>query len=116
MQQTIYNQVNSFNQAVAYEATKKFTGINARAYEKLLKRQFALASLCLEGSVKQLELTKGVKVLNNFAASQSDISRQCGEKAYKVARETIDILIETRAEFDTWAQEGLSKFIPSTLK
>jgi len=112
MQQDIYKRVNSFHQAT-YEAAKNFADINAQTCEKLLQQQFALASLCLESSVTQLELTKGVKDLNSFAANQSDVSRQCAEKAYNVAKDTIDILIETRGELDTWAKQGLSKIIPS---
>lgn len=110
MQQVIYKQLNSFNQAT-YEATKKLADINVRAYEKLLQKQFALAGLCLEGSVKQLELTKDIKDFSSFAENQSDITRQCAEKAQSVAGETIDILLAAREELDSWANEGLSNII-----
>jgi hypothetical protein len=113
MHQAIYERVNSLNQAV-YETTKKLTDINVRSYEKLLQQQFALAGLCLEGGVRQLELAKDNKDFNGLAKSQSSITRQCSEKAHSVAKETMDILVETRGELDTWAKEGLSKIISPT--
>lgn len=115
MQLGIFKQVNSFNPA-NYEAAKKFADINARAFERLVQKQFALASLCLEDSVKQLQLMKGNQDLNSFAANQSDTNRQCADKVHNVAKETIEILVETRGEFDTWVKQALSEIIPSTSK
>jgi phasin family protein len=108
MQQEFLKQLNTFHQT-AYDANRQLTDINVRAFEKLVKKQFSYASSCMERMNKQFEVAAASKLPADYLRVQGELAKECAEKTLALNKETMDILVEARGEFNAWLEKGLAQ-------
>jgi phasin family protein len=114
MQQEMFKQFNSLHQT-AYEASRQLAEINVRAYERLVKAQFAAVGSCVDRMNKQLEVVREPKELAEYLRTQGELVKDCAEKTLALNKESLDILTEARSEYNDLLEKGLAK-APGTLK
>ena len=108
MQQEVMNIINSFNQT-ALDTTKQLFAINVRTCEKLLEKQTAFTGMCLDNGEKQMGLVREFKDIPGYWTSQGEFVKEYAEKSLAAAKESVEILTDTRDELTSLFEKGVSK-------
>jgi hypothetical protein len=99
-------QWGKFSQS-ALDSLKELTAINAKLVERLSEQQFELAGLALETSLKGANLAVAAPAYKEYAAGQSALAGEYGEKVLSVVRKTTNVLAEARDQYSTWTEGRL---------
>lgn len=98
MQQSYFNFYNVFAKT-AFDAGRQLADINARNYEKLMKRQIELASDFMETSFKQF--------VSHYAAAQKEIAEEYADKAQKAQKDTVKLIAQAQDELNAYLEQQL---------
>jgi hypothetical protein len=98
MQQETFNLYNIFTKT-AFDATRQLIDINARTYEKLVKRQIGLTSDFMESGIKQ--------VVSHYMAAQKDLAQEYAEKVQTANKDTVKIVTQAQDEVNRYLEENL---------
>lgn len=98
MQQEMFNLFNVFSKT-AFDAGRQITDINARTYEKLMKRQIELSSDFIESAVKQ--------GLSHYMAAQKQLVEEYVDKAQKANKDTVNIITQAQNEVNSYLEDKL---------
>jgi phasin family protein len=101
-------QWTDINQA-AMEALKELGEINTKAMTRLTQRQMDMVSLYMEEGSKQIETLSQAKGAPDIVAAQSRWFTELNEKVMENARQTVEDLVDVKAEFTSWAEKGMEK-------
>jgi phasin family protein len=89
----------------AYNAAKALYTMNTNTVEQLFDQQIATATLCMESITSQMELMSTAKGYQAVVAGQADIANDISSKSQGIARNTLDILNESKEDVSTWVEE-----------
>ena len=88
------------------ESVKRLGEINARALERLAQHQLNVASAYLEGNMKQFQAMTEAKGVQDIMGVQSRMMSELKENLVSHAKQTVDLLMETKDEYVDWVEEG----------
>lgn len=92
----------------AYKNWQELGGINTKAVQKLTELQFELASLNVEGGLKQAALLSSIHNEKDFAESGREFVGSYTRKVLDVAKKAIDIMNGTRDELSVWVEDTMN--------
>ena len=125
MKTTDFESMNKLGKS-AYEAIKGLYAVNSNIAEQVFEQQLALTSLGVDYYISQLQLASSAKGYKEMINGQTDIVADFSSKVQGIARNTLDIINESRDEVNTWfeknvkeAEKGLkevTKVVPVTTK
>ena len=90
----------------AYEAIKEFYAVNTNIAEQVFEQQLALTSLGVDYFISQLQLASSAKGYKEMINGQTDIVTDFTSKVQGIARNTLDIINESRDEVNTWFEKN----------
>ncbi len=103
---TMYEQMNKYG-LNAYETLKQLYAINTSLAEQLIEQQFALGTLAIEYSTKQMKLASTAKGYKELLSAQTEIAGEMSSKVQGIARNTLDIMSETKDEIGAWFEKSM---------
>ena len=89
----------------AYSAAKALYTMNTDTVEQLFDQQIAMATLGMESITRQMELIGTAKGYQAVIEGQADIANDLSSKSQGIARNTLDILNESKEEVSAWVEE-----------
>jgi phasin family protein len=89
----------------AYSAAKAFYAMNTNTCEQLFDQQVAMATLGIKTITSQMELMSSAKGYQAVVAGQADIANDISSKSQGIARNTLDILNETKEDVTAWVED-----------
>ncbi|RKZ52415.1 MAG: phasin family protein [Candidatus Parabeggiatoa sp. nov. 3] len=101
-------QWTEMNQA-AMEAIKELGEINTKAMTRLTQRQMDMVNLYMEEGTKQIETLSQAKGAPDIVAAQSRWFTELNGKVMENARQTVEDLVDVKADFTSWAEKGMEK-------
>jgi phasin family protein len=108
MENTIFENINKVGKS-SYETVKGLYNINTNIVEQLVEQQLALFSLGNEYTARQLELAGEAKGYKEVINGQTEIAADISSKVQGIARNTIDILSESKDEVNAWFEKGVKE-------
>lgn len=93
----------------SYANLRKLAELNLSTWDKLVAKQMELMTLCLDAGSKQYEAVKDVKGADELVGNQMAMARECGEKLMAKNREMVDLLVNTREEYQGWVEESVNQ-------
>ena len=93
----------------AYDSAKELYGINTNIAEQVIEQQLALFNLGVEYTTRQLGLAGQAKGYKELVSGQTDITSDVISKAQGIARNSADIITESRDEVNVWFEKGLKE-------
>ena len=100
----INENMNKVGQS-AYSAVKALYAMNTNTVEQLFDQQTAMATLGMETITRQMELMSSAKGYQAVIDGQADIASDVSSKSQGIARNTLDILNETKEDVTAWAED-----------
>lgn len=97
----------------SYESMKELADINKKSFEQIAEQQMALFSLVVESNTKLFDSLSKAKGYKDLLSTQSEVGADFSGKALGIARNTADILNESKDEVSSWVEKQV-KNIPST--
>jgi len=98
MNSEVLNFYNVFAR-IAFDAARQLADINARAYERMVKRQMELSSDLVESSVKGF--------VAHAVAAQKEIAEEYADKAQKANKDTVKIITQAQDELNGYLEKQL---------
>ncbi len=89
----------------AYSAAKVLYTMNTNTVEQLFDQQIAMATLGMETITSQMDLMSTAKGYQAVIDGQTDIISDVSSKSQGIARNTLDILNETKENVTTWVED-----------
>ena len=93
----------------AYEAVKELYAVNTNIAEQVFEQQLALTSLGVDYFISQLQLASSAKGYKEMINGQTDIVADFSSKVQGIARNTLDIINESRDEVSTWFEKNVKE-------
>ncbi len=90
-----------------YETLKQLYTINTNTVEQLVEQQLALASLGIEYATSQMKLASTAKGYKEVMSAQTDMAGDISSKMQGIARNTLDIMNESRDEISAWFEKSV---------
>ena len=94
----VFDLYNVFAKTAA-DTARQLTDINARTYEKLVKRQFELTSDLMESGIKQ--------AVSHYMSVQKQFAEEYADKAQKANKDTVKIITQAQDELNSYLEEKL---------
>ena len=108
MSNEIYDNVNKAVKS-SYDSVKELYNIQNNIAEQVFEQQLAVFNLGVEYASRQLKLASEAKGYKELVNGQTEIVSEFGTKAQGIARNTVDILNESRDEISTWYEKGVKE-------
>jgi len=89
----------------AYNTAKALYDINTNTLEQLFDQHIAITTLGMESTVRQMELMGKAKDYQAFIEGQADIANDFGSKSQGIARNTLDIMNESKEEVTAFIEK-----------
>jgi phasin family protein len=103
-----YDQINKLGMST-YDTLKQLYTINTNTVEQLIEQQFALAALGVEYVTSQMKLAGTAKGYKDIISAQTDIAGEISSKMQGIARNTLDIMTESKDEISTWFEKSVKE-------
>ncbi len=113
MQNDLIKQWTELNKT-AMEAIKELGEINTAAMTRLTQRQMEMVNLYMEGGAKQLEALSEAKGVQDITAAQSRLLTEFNDKLMENARQTMEVLTDTKTQLSAWAEKGIENATKTT--
>jgi hypothetical protein len=94
----VFDLYNVFAKTAA-DTARQLTDINARTYEKLVKRQIELTSDLMESGIKQ--------TVSHYMSVQKQLAEEYADKAQKANKDTVKIITQAQDELNSYLEEKL---------
>jgi phasin family protein len=101
-----FDQFNKLGMST-YETLKQLYTINTNTVEQLVEQQLALASLGVEFATSQMKLVSTAKGYKEVMSAQTDMAGDISSKMQGIARNTLDIMNESRDEISAWFEKSV---------
>ncbi len=88
-----------------YSTVKALYDINSNTLEQIFDQQIAMATLGLESSTRQMELMCHAKDYHSVIEGQADIANDISSKSEGIARNTLDIMNESKDEVTAFIEK-----------
>ncbi len=99
----INENVNKMAQST-YNMTKDFYTIGANTVEQIFDQQVAMATLGMKSITSQLKLAGTAKSYQAVVTGQADIADVISSTSQDIARDTLDILNESKEGVSEWLE------------
>ncbi len=96
----------------SYENLKELAAIQKKSVEQIAEQQLALFSLMVETNSKYFESLSKSKGYKDLLNAQSELGADVSGKVLGIARNTADILNESKDEVSAWVEKQ-AKSIPT---
>jgi len=93
----------------SYDSAKELYEINTNIAEQLIEQQLAIFNLGVEYTTRQLALTGQAKGYKEVVSGQTEIISDTISKAQGIARNSTDIVSESRDEVKVWFEKGVKE-------
>ena len=93
----------------SYDSAKELYEINTNIAEQLIEQQLAIFNLGVEYTTRQLALTGQAKGYKEVVSGQTEITSDTISKAQGIARNSADIISESRDEVKAWFEKGVKE-------
>ncbi|GEM_PF-651836 len=103
------------NQSVM-ESIKQLGEINTTVMTKLTERQMSVINAYMEGVSQQLDTMKDAQNVQDVISSQAKLAQEFSGKMLENARQTMDVLMQTRSELSGWVEKGVEKSMENVNK
>jgi phasin family protein len=103
-----FDQFNKLGMST-YETLKQLYTINTNTVEQLVEQQLALASLGVEYATSQMKLAGTAKGYKEVMSAQTDMAGDISSKMQGIARNTLDIMNESRDEISAWFEKSVKE-------
>lgn len=90
-----------------YDAMKELYDINMNIASQYCEQQMALSNLCIEYATAQMEMVGKSKGYKDMVAAQTSLINETSEKIQGIARNTVDIINESKDEVSAWVEKGV---------
>jgi dsDNA-specific endonuclease/ATPase MutS2 len=94
----VFDLYNVFTKTAA-DTARQLTDLNARTYEKLVKRQIELTSDLMESGIKQ--------TVSHYMSVQKQLAEEYADKAQKANKDTVKIITQAQDELNSYLEEKL---------
>jgi len=121
MNTAIIENMNKYGKG-SYESMKGLYTMQTKSAQQMLEQQMALMSLGVEFFTRQMKLASEAKGYKEILNGQTDITTEISSKVQGIARNTMDIVNESRDELSAWfencakeAEQGIkevAKIVP----
>lgn len=108
MQNELFDMMNAWNQT-AFKAATQLTQIQAKAFERLARKQIELTGQMLEYGNKQVDLARNFKDLNQYASEQTALMQDYAGKWLSAASEALELTAQTRDELNAWLEKEVAE-------
>lgn len=105
MTNAMYENMNKIGKS-SYDAIKELYAVNTNLVEQLIEQQFAVYSLGVEYSTRQMKLASAAKGYKELISGQTDITAEMNSKLQGIARNTLDIFNESKDEMNAWFEKN----------
>ena len=90
-----------------YDAMKELYNINMKIAGQISEQQMALINLTMECATAQMEMIGKSKGYKDILSGQTNLFNETSEKVQGIARNTMDIMNETKDEVSAWVEKGV---------
>jgi len=108
MSNEILENVNKLSKS-AYDSLKALYDINVNIAGQISDQQVAFANLYVDYVTSQMKLISKSKDYKDIFAGQSKLINEVSEKVQGIARNTIDIVNESKDEVSAWVEKGVEE-------
>ena len=108
MNNTIFENLNEVGKA-SYDSIKELYAINTGIAKQLAEQQLALVNMSVECADRQLKLASEANGYKEVINGQSEIVSDVSSKTPGIARNTVDILTESKEEVNSWFENGMNE-------
>lgn len=91
----------------SYAAMKAFYDINMKLAGQLHEQQMAYVNLAMEFATAQMEITGKADGYSDIISGQTALINEATEKVQGIARNTVDIVNESKDEVSAWVEKGV---------
>jgi phasin family protein len=108
MNTAMYENMNTLGKS-AYAAFKEICTVNTNVAEQVFEQQLALTSLSFDYFISQLQLASSARGYKEVINGQTDIVADVSSKMQGIARNTLDIINESRDDVTTWFEKNVKE-------
>lgn len=92
-----------------YASLRKLAEINLNTMDQLFAKQMEVVNLCFANAAEQAELLKQTKRVDELVSKQAELVQGLGEKLAESNKQVVEILSNTREEYQGWAEESVAQ-------
>lgn len=118
MSTEIIENMNKFGKS-SYDAMKELYDINTKIVGQMYEQQMAFINLSMECATSQMEMVSKSKGYKDIVSGQTTLINEASEKAQGIARNTVDIMNESKDDVSAWVEKGVedaSSIVPFVQK
>lgn len=108
MQNELFSMMNAWNQTT-FKAATQLTQIQAKAVEKMARKQIELAGQMLEYGNKEADLVRNFKDVNQYTAEQTALMQDYAGKYLSAVGEALELTSQTRDELNALFEKGVAE-------
>lgn len=108
MQNDFIERVNKANKQ-AFDTAKQIAELNASTFESVLTKQLTLANELATINARQAKIIAEYQDAPSAIEAQSALIQEIAEQAAGAARDTVELMSKTRAEYDELFQKSLKE-------
>ena len=106
MSNEIFESINQIGK-ITYDAMKELYNINIKIAGQISEQQLALINLSLECVTSQMEMIGKSSGYKDIFSNQTSLINETSEKVQGIARNTVDIMNESKDEVSAWVEKGV---------
>ena len=106
MYNEMFEKMNKLGKT-GYDAMKELYEINMKIAGQLSEQQMAFVNLYMECTTSQFEMLGKSKDYKDIISSQTALINETSEKVQGIARNTVDIMNETKDDVSAWVESGV---------
>jgi len=108
MNNAIYENLSKAGKS-SYDSAKELYEINTNIAEQIIEQQLAIFNLGVEYTTRQLTLAGQAKGYTEVFSGQTEITSDIISKAQGIARNSADIISESKDEVNVWFEKGVKE-------
>jgi len=106
MNNELFESINQIGKT-SYDAMKELYDINIKIAGQFSEQQLAFINLSLKCTTSQMDMMAKSKGYKDIFSGQTALINDASEKAQGIARNTIDIINESKDEVSAWVEKGV---------
>ena len=106
MTNEIFETMNKLGKS-NYDAMKELYEINMKIAGQISEQQMAFINLSLECATSQMDMIGKSKGYKDIFSGQTSLINEASEKVQGIARNTVDIMNESKDEVSAWVEKGV---------
>ncbi len=99
-----------------YVGLQELYNINLKIADQISDQQQAFVNLSIDCATSQMEILSKSKDYKAVVNAQATLIKDTNEKVQGIARNTVDIINESKDEVSAWVEKGVEDMVPFTKK